>query len=82
MSKEVAEKSIAFDHCLDAAIDKFADQPDSARDVALAAFSACTVAEGELMSASKLQFPQSIEEAKMPRLLEREMTIRAARKPP
>jgi len=69
----------AWDDCTEHAVDLFADQSEPARTVAEAAMASCVLEKGKYMIAIGVANPQALEEATMPGLLARVMTIRAAR---
>jgi uncharacterized protein YecT (DUF1311 family) len=81
MPRPVVEAMAAWDGCTEAAVDKFADQPEPARTVAEAAMATCRAEEYKYMRAAGINVtdPAAVEQAWMPDLLARVMAIRAAR---
>jgi uncharacterized protein YecT (DUF1311 family) len=73
------EAMAAWDECTEAAVDKFADQPESAHTVAEAAMATCTAEKYKYMLATGIAIPDAVEQATMPHLLARVMAVRAAR---
>jgi hypothetical protein len=70
---------VAWDECTGAAVDKLADQPESADTVAEAAMATCTAEKYKYMRAAGITYPDAVEEATKPQLLARVMATRAAR---
>jgi len=80
--RPVVEAMAAWDDCTEAAVDKFADQPESAHTVVEAAMATCTAEKYKYMRAKgiiNLAGPSALEQEMMPQLLARVMAIRAAR---
>jgi len=77
--RPVVEAMAAWDKCTEAAVDKFADQPESAHTVAEAAMAICTAEKHKYMLADGIAYPDAVEQATMPHLLARVMAVRAAR---
>jgi uncharacterized protein YecT (DUF1311 family) len=65
------EAMAAWDECTEAAVDKFADQPESAHTVAEAAMAICTAEKHKYMLADGIAYPDAVEQATMPHLLAR-----------
>ena len=79
--RPVVEAMAAWDECTEIAVDKFADQPESAHTVAEAAMATCTSEKYKYMRAAGINLanPGAVEQATMPQLLARVMAVRAAR---
>jgi hypothetical protein len=84
--RPVVEAEGVWDDCLDAAVERFADQPEDARTVAEAAMASCSVKETRYLLARAhsdgpdlLDRIKTLREATMPDLIARVMEIRAAR---
>jgi hypothetical protein len=81
---QVEAESAWFD-CTDAAVERFADQPEDARTVAEAAMASCSEKEARYLlarghsDADLLALSKALREGLMPDLLARVMEIRAAR---
>jgi hypothetical protein len=83
--RPVVEAEGVWDDCVDAAVERFADQPEDAHTVAEAALASCSVKEtkyllvrGRSDEPDLLDRSKTLREAVMPDLLARVMEIRAA----
>jgi hypothetical protein len=75
------EAQDVWEICTETAVDRFADQPESARTVAEAAMATCTTEKIKYMRATGMNpaYSGAVEQATMPGLLARVMAVRAAR---
>ncbi|HEY8871772.1 MAG TPA: hypothetical protein VIM52_01990 [Stellaceae bacterium] len=79
MSRGEIEASEAWDRCTEAAIDRFADQPEPAATIVEGAMATCAPERMKLMRAMGISYPEAIEKAAPPGLLARVMAVRAFR---